>query len=642
MEYRPQTMQRLILSLLLLFSLPLRAQHQPEKLTPRLTFVREAINGAIIAKEGARLAVYGDPRKNAAAVDSVLFTHHRRDVIWAGRGLVKRGAKAIVPEKERSYFETPEKHWDDFIKIRLKDTAQQSTKMNTQPIVVARGVKEGDRVSWNGIEFQVLETPGFTRDAVSYLATIDGRKIAFTGDVIYGDGQIFDLYSFQDRIPAAKIGGYHGYGSRLAPLLDSLRKLAAAKPDLIVPARGPVIRDAQGAIKRLITRIEKLYRNYLSTNALYWYFKEDRMRACAERILGAGAKFELMPYSYHEELPEWVMNTGTTRIILSESGSAFLLDCGSQRYIDYVKDLMKQGLVRKVEGLFVTHYHGDHTHYVQRAAEEFDCPVYSTVEYEDILERPEAWHMPAGTPFAIKEVIGKKDGAKMKWHEYEFTFRFFPGQTLLHGALLVRKPGAKPIFFVGDAFTPSGMDDYCVLNRNLLHEDTGYLRCFRLIREYKQQLGEVYLMNEHVPYIFTYTPKQLDYLEDRYRERIKMLAKLCPWDDPNYGVDEQWAWYYPYGVDTEPGKVLEFEFRLYNHSPKDRVFTVTPKMPEGFSRVGGRKRIKVAAGKEVALPIKIQVSNGVKDGAHIITADVSSDGIALRDWSEAIVTVGDN
>ena len=634
-------MQRSLSCLLLFLCLPWPASSQTEQISTSLTFIREAINGAIITKGNSRLALYGDPRKNAKEVEQVLFTHHRRDVIWAGRQLVSRGAKAVVPEKERSYFENPAKHWEEFIKIRLVDTKQQSTKMNTRPIKVSRGVQEGDIVAWKGLEFQVLDTPGFTRDAVSYVAKISGKKIAFTGDLIYGDGQIFDLYSFQDRIPSAKIGGYHGYGSRLAPLLDSLRKIAAAKPDLIVPARGPIIRDVQGAIGRLITRIEKLYRNYLSTNALYWYFKEDRMRACAERILGEGAKFELMPYSHHEELPEWVMNTGTTRIILSESGSAFLLDCGSQRYIDYVKDLMKQGLVRKVEGLFVTHYHGDHTHYVQRAAEEFGCPVYSTEEYEDILEKPKAWHMPAGTAYAIDEVIGKKDGAKMKWHEYEFTFRFFPGQTLLHGALLVRKPKAKPIFFVGDAFTPSGMDDYCVLNRNLVHEDTGYFRCFRLIREYKQQLGEVYLMNEHVPYIFTYTPKQLDYLEERYRERVKMLAKLCPWDDPNYGIDEQWAWYYPYGAETQPGKVVDFEFRLYNHSPKDRLFTIEPKFPEGFSRVGGKRRIKVAAGKQAVLPIKVQVSNGVRSGDHIITADVTSDGIKLRDWSEAIVTVGE-
>lgn len=634
-------MRHLLVLSILLASLLHSAGAAPQKLSKNLTLIPGPVNGVLIKQKTSSLAIYGDPRPKPAEVSAVFFTHHRRDVVWAGRKQVDQGADAVVPEKERHYFEEPEKQWNDFIKIRLVDAQQQSTKMITKKWPVAHTVKGGEVKIWNGLRFDIIDTPGFTRDAVSYIATIDGQKIAFTGDAIYGDGQIFDLYSFQDKIPAARIGGYHGYGSRLAQLLESLQKIAAAKPDLIVPARGPVIRNVQASIDRLIKRIKALYRNYLSTNALFWYFKEDRMKACAERILGVGAKYELMPYSFHEELPEWVLNTGTTRIIISENGAAFMLDCGSKRYIDFVKDLMKQGLVKQVEGIFVTHYHGDHTHYVQAAAEEFGCPVYATEEYEDILENPGAWHMPAGTKNPIKNVIGHKDGTIMKWHEYEFTFRFFPGQTLLHGALLVRRPGEKSIFFVGDAFTPSGMDDYCVLNRNLLHEDTGYLRCFNIVREIEKKHGEIFLMNEHVPFIFKYTPEEMKRLETRYRERIAMLQELCPWDDPNYGIDEQWAWFYPYGVDTNPGQTIDFEFRFYNHSPKRRQMSLKPNLPEGFSLVSGKLKTIVAARAQATVPLRVKVSAGVRPGPHIITADVFSEGITLREWSEAIVTVAD-
>ncbi|MFT4586774.1 MAG: glyoxylase-like metal-dependent hydrolase (beta-lactamase superfamily II), partial [Limisphaerales bacterium] len=311
---------------------------QTIKLTPSLTFLPGPVNGALIESGGKRVVVYGDPwRSIEGKVDSVLFTHHRRDVVWAGRGLVESGAKATVPEKERHYFENPAKLWEDFIKIRLKDTAQQTTKMLINPLQVARGVKEGDEIAIGDLKLFVIDTPGFTRDAVSYIGVIDGKQVAFTGDLIYGDGQILDLYSFQDKIPEAKIGGYHGYGARLAPLLDSLRKVAALNPDIIVPARGPVIRNPKAAIEKLIGRVQELYRNYLSTNALYWYFKADRMKACAERILGKGADYELMPYSHHEEMPGWVISTGTTRILVSEDGAGFMLDCGSKRYIDFVK-----------------------------------------------------------------------------------------------------------------------------------------------------------------------------------------------------------------------------------------------------------------------------------------------------------------
>ncbi len=604
-----------------------------------LQFHPGPVNGALIESGGQRVVVYGD-LANAieGRVNSVLFTHHRRDVVWAGRGLVEQGALAYVPEGERMYFEEPAKQWEDFIKIRLKDTQQQTTKMLTRPMKVGLGLQEGDVIEVGDVTLKVHDTPGFTRAAISYVGKIDGRTVAFTGDLIYGDGRILDLYSFQDKIPEAKIGGYHGYGARLAPLLDSLRKIKALKPDLIVPARGPVIRDPAAAIDRLIGRIQELYRNYLSTNALYWYFKADRMKACAERILGEGAEYELMPYSHHEEMPGWVIATGTTRIVVSEDGSGFMLDCGSQRYIDFVKKLMSDGLLKKIDGIFVTHYHGDHTDYVQRAAEEFKCPVYSTVEYEDILEKPEAYHMAAMTPNAIKEVIGKKDGATMKWKEFELTFHYYPGQALYHGGLLVKKAGETPIFFIGDAFTPSGMDDYCALNRNLARDDQGYLLCFKKLREMK---GDYWLMNEHVNFVFRYTPAQLDYLESRYRKRIEILAELFPWDDPNYGIDEQWAWIYPYGSETKTGKRLTYEVQIWNHSTKERTYSIQCNVPEGMTQLDHALNTTVPARGRKTIPLRVYVSRDAKPGNHLVTADVFTEGMAFREWVETIVTVSE-
>ncbi len=595
------------------------------------------VNGVLIESKGQRVVVYGDPSGGLEdKVNSVLFTHHRRDVVWAGRDLVEQGGLAYVPEAERAYFEDPAKQWEDFIKIRLKDTQQQTTKLLAKPLQVGLGLAEGDVIEVGEVGLKVYDTPGFTRGSISYVGKIDGQTVAFTGDLIYGDGRILDLYSFQDKIPEAKIGGYHGYGARLAPLLDSLRKIRALKPDLIVPARGPVIRDPAAAIDRLIARIEALYRNYLSTNALYWYFKADRMKACAERILGPGAEYEFMPYSHHEEMPGWVIATGTTRIVVSEDGSGFMLDCGSQRYIDFVKKLMDDGLLKKIDGIFVTHYHGDHTDYVQRAAEAFQCPVYSTVEYEDILENPSAYHMAAMTPHAIKNVIGKKDGAKMKWKEFEFTFHYFPGQALYHGALLVGKEGETPIFFIGDAFTPSGMDDYCTLNRNLVREDQGYLLCFRKLREMK---GDYWLMNEHVNFVFRYTPAQLDYLESRYRKRAAILSTLFPWDDPNYGIDEQWAWFYPYGAETQAGRRVSHEIQIWNHSDRERTYSIRCNVPEGMIQLDHALNATVPAGERISIPLRVYVSKDAKPGNHLITADLFSEGMAFREWAECIVTV---
>ena len=605
-----------------------------EKLTPSLRFSRGPVNGALLEVDGARLAVYGWDEEASGEIEHVLLAHGRRDVLTSARALVKNGAGAVAPARELYGLEKPGDFWKAFTKSRFHDYGQQSTKILAQPLAVGRWVKPDDEISWHGLTIRVLETSGYTRGSVSYLAEIDGKKIAFTGDLIYGDGRILDLYSFQDAISEAKIRGYHGYGSRLAGLVSSLQRVAAEKPDLIVPARGPVIRDPQAAIKRLISRVQAVYRNYLSTNALHWYFKEERMKLCGKRVLGEGAKIELMPYSHHEKTPDWVFENSTSRLLISESGHGFLLDCGYQRIIDAVKDLISKGIVKQVDGIFVTHYHDDHADMVQAAAETFDCPVYATPEYADVLKRPAAYHLPAMTANPIKHVTIKKSGETMKWQEFEFTFHFYPGQSYYHGGLFVRKKNEKPIFFVGDAFAPSGIDDYCVLNRNLVHEDTGYLLCLKKLRAVDEPF---WLVNEHIPYVFSFSGKELDYLEGRYRERIALLKDLFPWDDPNYGIDEQWAVFYPYGVETRAAQPIELEVRITNHSPIRRTFEVAPHAQSGLTLLEHEKSITLQPRQSGRVTLKVRADG--KSGNFLVTADVRSEGMEFRDWIEALITV---
>lgn len=594
-----------------------------------MSFDRGPLNNVVVERDGKRLAVYG-----GADCEQVLITHHRRDVVWKARKALAGGAKAVAPEAERDLLEKPGEFWDAFTQNRFHDYAQQSTKILAQPLAVSRWVKEGDVVEWRGIRFDVLDTPGYTRGAVSYVATIDGKKVAFTGDLIYGDGQLIDLYSFQDAIPEANIRGYHGYGSRLAGLVTSLRKIGDQKPDVVLPARGPAINEPQAAIEKLISRVQKLYHNYLSTNALHWYFKEDRMRLCGERILGQGADVELMPYSLHEKTPDWVFEQATSRLLISEDGHGFLLDCGYQRVIDAVKKLMSMGLVKQIDGIFVTHYHDDHTDMVQAAAEEFGCPVYATKEYEDILENPAAYHMPAMTSNPIKDVKGLPSGEKMKWQEFELTFHFFPGQTFYHGAVLAKKNDERPIFFIGDAFAPSGIDDYCVLNRNLVHADGGFRLCFQKLR----QLDEPFwLVNEHIPYVFAFSNDEMDYLEKRYSQRIDILRELFPWDAPNYGIDEQWAVFYPYGAETKSNAKLKLQVRVTNHSPHRRDFAIKPHLTEGMKLISYDSKIALPPGATGIMHLHVQVDS--KPGNYVITSDVRSEGMEFREWVEALVTV---
>jgi len=38
-----------------------------------------------------------------------------------------------------------------------------------------------------------------------------------------------------------------------------------------------------------------------------------------------------------------------------------------------------------------------------------------------------------------------------------------------------------------------------------------------------------------------------------FTQRRELVAELVPWDDPNFGVDEQWARFYPYTAEVPAG-----------------------------------------------------------------------------------------
>ena len=618
----------------ILLALLTTATTLPAQLPDGFRFEKGALNSVTIEGAGQRLVVYGSATPNA---DQVLMTHMRRDLTEFARAAVGTGGRVAAPRSLAAFLGDPLAHWTAWWDKRNDYYDQQVTRLPIAPLAVSDPVAEGDRLAGPvGLEFRVLETPGYTREGITYLVEVDGKKIGFSGDLILAGGRVPDLYSFQDAIPEAKIGGYHGYGGRLGQLVRSLEKLAAEKPDLLVPIRGEIITDPQGDIAELIRRVRAIYANYLSTNALNWYFKEERLTAAGRLVLGAEAAVELMDYSEHVELPDWCKHLGTTKLLLAGDGSGFVLDCGGPGPLGDLRKALADGLVTRIEGIFVTHTHNDHSAAVAEAAREFGCPVYAVAEVADVLENPGAWFLPGTSANAVDEVTVLADGERMSWKNYEFTAHFFPGQMYNHGALLVERSDNAPVFFIGDSFSPSGIDDYCLMNRNLMRDDTGYFLCFKKVRALP---AGSWLVNQHIPHLFRFTPERLDLLESRYRERADLINALTPWDDPNFAIDERWASFYPYGQEIVRGKQGSLELRFWNHSTRDREIRVKLHLPEGVSAARSEVSLTIPARREGSMTFPLSIADDAKPGVSVIAADIAGDDFNLKQWAEALVKI---
>ncbi|MCP4611202.1 MAG: MBL fold metallo-hydrolase [Planctomycetes bacterium] len=607
------------------------------QLSDHVSLIPGAVNSVDIKKDNAHLVIYGNPGGEIKNADMVLFTHSRRDIVWAGRELVENGAAAVVHELDVERFNNIERFWNDFTTRRFHDYAQQGTKILTESMKIGRTVKAGDNFSWRGIPIEVIETHGYTRQALTYFIEIDGLKYAFVGDIIYGKGKLFDLYSLQDAVKEANIGGYHGWAGRMGELINSLQKVAAQRPDILIPARGPVIRKPAEAINLLIQRLRSVYENYLSISAGRWYFYNN-CNILAQRVFGPGYSVNWMPWAevINDKPPEWIVPINNSRLVISKDRSGFLIDCGSSRIVKKVIELRDAGKLTGLEGLFITHYHDDHTNDVATCLAEFSCPVYATRPSVNILKYPGKYRMPCLTTNPIPNIKIMPDAHKMRWKEFTFTFYEFPGQTIYHDALLVEKDNAEKISFIGDSFTPSGIDDYCLLNRNLLHEQMGYFYCLNLLR--KIPPGTL-LINQHVVEPFSFSNWQIDHMLATLTKRKVLLAELFPWDEPNYGIDERWIRFYPYGQKAKPAKTIQVSLKVFNHSDTSRMFTVSLNLPAGFDAKHPTASVTISSQTEKQVDFSILIGASVAPGTYVLTADVQLNQWDLPRWTEAIVEV---
>ena len=562
-------------------------------------------------------------------IERIVFTHYHRDQTL-GAARFAATSRIGVPAAEKENFTDPAGYWNDAKQLwQVYRSFRPHHLMPTEPIKVDDSLEDGRRFTFGPAKIRVLDTPGHTEGSVSYIVEVDGKRVVFSGDCIYDEGRVWDVHSLQKGFSKGgqTIGGYHGFMGDRWRLAKSLGRIKDCRPDLLVPSHGNIMQNPGRAIDVLVRRLETCYENYVAISALRHYFPE--------LFTDYAGRPGQMPIRPGTKPPECLRHFGTTWMLVSESGAAFVMDAGSPGIVDRLEKMIDRGEIKNVEGLWVTHYHNDHTAGIPEFQKRFDCPCIADRRLAKVLTNPTAWRLPCLAPEPIRVDRPMEDGQSWRWHEFKLTSYFYPGQTLYHDALLAESDAMR-MLFAGDSHTMAGIDDYCAYNRNWLGRNVGFQYCISLI----EKIEPTHIFNCHVADAFMFTPEEIRFMRKNLDDRETLFGGLVPWDHANYALDASWVRCSPYTQKAKAGDQVRMDAVLTNHSPGPQPCGCRAVLPKLLGGGATQWAEAVAASKaEHRLPLSVSIPADARAGRYVVAVDVKFGRWELPQFSEAIVDV---
>jgi hypothetical protein len=122
-------------------------------------------------------------------------------------------------------------------------------------------------------------------------------------------------------------------------------------------------------------------------------------------------------------------------------------------------------------------------------------------------------------------------------------------------------------------------------------------------------------------------------------ERNTLLKDLFPWDDINYGIDEQWARVSPYLQNASPGKTVKYSVKIFNHSEVPKTYIIEPNTINGFSVKPDIASVLIEPRTEGERTFEVKVSKKIQPGLSLLLFNIKFDNWDLREWSEALIEI---
>jgi glyoxylase-like metal-dependent hydrolase (beta-lactamase superfamily II) len=557
-------------------------------------------------------------------IDWILHTHHHRDQAQGDSTAVARGIPIAVPAHERHLFEDVERFWANRRVFELYQVRDDFFSL-THNVPVNALLHDYEVFRCRDREFMVQPTPGHTIGSISLLTRVDGRLVAFTGDLIHSSGKIQTLYDLQY---------FYQEHEGVDFALYSLAKLAELKPQMVCPSHGKEMGEPQAAMMALEQNLREWYH----------FWKPDGTPTIDFKPL------EVSPHLIAHPLP-----TSTFYAILSKSGKAMLIDYGSaswnfftsfrdaadtydrMRFVEHSLDYLKSHYgVTRFDVAMPSHIHDDHVNGFPWLVRKYGTRVWCYENMAEIFANPRGRNTGCVLAEAIPIERTFKDGDTFTWEEYEFTILHSPGHTDFEMALFTEIDGSR-IGFTGDAFF--NYDKKSIQHNLIYRNDVTTTDYQRSIRNLDRMQPDILAPGHGEPFLLT--AAMLSRFKERIDRQTAIIEKLVADPVPEFGMDPSWVQIYPYQAMATAGERCRLELRVRNHRPRSIDVQLALCLPAGWRCEPAEVRMSVGAGSSERSKVDIFVPSSPVSPwmRRAIAADAKVDGVYLGQIAEAVVDV---
>jgi glyoxylase-like metal-dependent hydrolase (beta-lactamase superfamily II) len=603
-----------------------KGQSAFEQVAPGVARFRDACNVYALVRAGEAVLVdFGSgavldhlPELGVERVTDVLVTHHHRDQVQGLARAQAAGVRIWVPPLERELIDGIDRRWETRQLDNDYDLRQDRFSLLEQ-VPVAGTVTEYKSRRYGHVEAYALPTPGHTVGSVTYLIEVDGRRLAFSGDLVHGDGRLWSL--------AATQWTYSGIEG-LAATFFSCGVLAGEAPDLLLPSHGDPVESPGPTLARAGERIEELARMRLEDP---WRLGDMRRTPWAT----------ITPHLLRNRT-----SFANSYALLSETGEALLIDFGydvatgltpvtertARRPLLWsIEALKRDHGVERIDAVVVTHYHDDHVAGLNLLRDVEGTEVWAPENVAPILEQPARYDLPClwHEPIRVDRVLPFESAGS--WREYPLTVHALPGHTLYAAAIGFHADG-KQVLATGDQHTTGterAILNYQYRNRYRIGD---FVQAAQLYRALAPDL----LLGGHWP-PQEVTAEWLDRLQVDAERLEELHRKLLP-EDVDFGAEGFGARIEPYRSTVRAGETLELHVAVRNPFDRQERATVRLVVPAGWPEPAAQE-VELAPLGEATARFELAVDGVEPVHRARIAADLTVGETPFGQQAEALVEV---